>query len=566
MDDYLKDSPSDYSTTNIPSNTASPPNYKYINTSYDTSSTASQPQQQQQQQQQQQSNPYNYSFDTITSNNNTTHDFSLNLNYSGFNNNNNTNNTTDNTSMANTNNNSAFNSNTQLASGDYLSPTGFSFNPGSDTNTYAGSDPSSLPNEEQFLDDVDTIGFSHTVLGPQLQAGRPQSASPQLPLSPQQQYTGTSNTLDEIMSPPNNGYDNSTTTSTFLNPQYFSPPTRGGGYNPLNSIAEGELASSFNDNTFSPQYSRKGSISGYNPQPNAPDLLSGSYLSPQYNPPYTSPPNYNNDTYLNSPPQSHSQYLPRINMSSSIPVKAEYWNALSPPPQQAILSSSVPSSSTGGVPTSPSGISRESVPTKQLSKEEKLKRRREFHNAVERRRRDLIKERIKELGVIVPPSLLNPQLCAVQTLQRKSGSGNMNAGDLTDLINNIKVKETKPNKSTILNRAVDYIEHLNYVLNQQDKTRSELQARIEMLEKDLNDPTASSSSAGGGIDQVAYDEYTTLTTTSGGGGGGDYSQYQSSSSSQQPIFGTQYSTEGIKSERDYNPDEFFVDIVNTGNQ
>lgn len=142
----------------------------------------------------------------------------------------------------------------------------------------------------------------------------------------------------------------------------------------------------------------------------------------------------------------------------------------------------------------------------------------------------------------------------------------MNAGDLTDLINNIKVKETKPNKSTILNRAVDYIEHLNYVLNQQDKTRLELQARIEMLEKDLNDPTASSSSAGGGIDQVAYDEYTTLTTTSGGGGGGDYSQYQLLLLSQQPIFGTQYSTEGIKSERDYNPDEFFVDIVNTGNQ
>lgn len=111
---------------------------------------------------------------------------------------------------------------------------------------------------------------------------------------------------------------------------------------------------------------------------------------------------------------------------------------------------------------SPSGRSQglspatSSGPKQQLSKEDKLRRRREFHNQVERRRRDLIKERIKELGVIVPPSLL---------LVDSEG------------------KEIKPSKSVIINKTVEYVIHLHKVMATQDERMSDLIAKIEELEK-----------------------------------------------------------------------------------
>ena len=48
------------------------------------------------------------------------------------------------------------------------------------------------------------------------------------------------------------------------------------------------------------------------------------------------------------------------------------------------------------------------------------------------------------------------------------------------------MKETKPNKSTILNRSVDYINHLNYVLKQQEIARVNLLAQIEVLENSMD--------------------------------------------------------------------------------
>lgn len=393
---------------------------------------------------------------------------------------------------------SGFNSNTQLSGSDYLSPMGFTYNqqgsqsqsqntvnnqfqPGHqrvNSETFSTSNPGSF-SSEPFLDDV---AFSQAILGPQLNVPQQgtENLSPQL-FSPQlqstQPFATNSANLDELISPGNN-YEE----STFLNPQYFSPPNRQGNhFNSLRSIAEDTLDNNSGD-IFSPELSRHGSISGpsYGQGSNIPQT--NSYLSPQLNPASYVSPDFYDGSYLNSPPQynnnnnnnrSMNLNVPSQNMSSSIPnhpIGQEKWNSLSPvTSQSAVLSTSVPS-----------GKTDPSVPTKQLSKEEKLKRRREFHNAVERRRRDLIKERIKELGIIVPPSLLNPQLTAVQTLQQKSS---INTSDLSDLISSIKVKETKPNKSTILNKSVDYINHLNYVLKQQEVARSQLTKQIQQLEK-----------------------------------------------------------------------------------
>lgn len=100
------------------------------------------------------------------------------------------------------------------------------------------------------------------------------------------------------------------------------------------------------------------------------------------------------------------------------------------------------------------GLLSASVP-KNLTTEERLRRKREFHNAVERRRRELIKQKIKELGNIVPPSLLN-----------YDGNG----------------KQVKPNKGIILNKTVEYLEYLLQVLDIQDRKKKQLLTKISELQ------------------------------------------------------------------------------------
>ncbi|CAI4246875.1 BAP_1a_G0001200.mRNA.1.CDS.1 [Saccharomyces cerevisiae] len=91
-----------------------------------------------------------------------------------------------------------------------------------------------------------------------------------------------------------------------------------------------------------------------------------------------------------------------------------------------------------------------------LTSDEKLRRKREFHNAVERRRRELIKQKIKELGQLVPPSLLNYD-------------------DLG--------KQIKPNKGIILDRTVEYLQYLAEILEIQARKKKALLAKIKELEE-----------------------------------------------------------------------------------
>jgi hypothetical protein len=70
---------------------------------------------------------------------------------------------------------------------------------------------------------------------------------------------------------------------------------------------------------------------------------------------------------------------------------------------------------------------------------EKRRKRRESHNAVERRRRDHINEKISELSVLLPEF----------------------AQDSTN----------KPNKGVVLRRSVDYIRHMQlFAARQMDRT------------------------------------------------------------------------------------------------
>ncbi|AOA65119.1 Transcription factor [Komagataella phaffii CBS 7435] len=91
-----------------------------------------------------------------------------------------------------------------------------------------------------------------------------------------------------------------------------------------------------------------------------------------------------------------------------------------------------------------------------LNREEKMRRRREFHNAVERRRRDLIKEKIKELGSLIPPPFLYD----------RAGSN----------------KELKANKSVILSKTLQYIEKLSEIKASQDIRLKHLRECIDLYE------------------------------------------------------------------------------------
>ncbi|CCD25276.1 Rtg3p NDAI_0E04590 [Naumovozyma dairenensis CBS 421] len=95
-----------------------------------------------------------------------------------------------------------------------------------------------------------------------------------------------------------------------------------------------------------------------------------------------------------------------------------------------------------------------------LTAEEKLKRKREFHNAVERRRRELIKQKIKELGNLVPPYLLHYDF----------STG----------------KQIKTNKGIILNKSVEYVAFLQNVISEQANKKNLLQNKVNELEIELS--------------------------------------------------------------------------------
>lgn len=108
---------------------------------------------------------------------------------------------------------------------------------------------------------------------------------------------------------------------------------------------------------------------------------------------------------------------------------------------------------------SPSSAGAHLNPKSALSKESKLSRRRELHNAVERRRRDLIKEKIKELGTLIPPTMLFD--CCKNKASTKD--------------------TTKANKNMILVKSVEYIIYLREILASQDDRLEELQQKIDNL-------------------------------------------------------------------------------------
>lgn len=354
------------------------------------------------------------------------------------------------------------NSNPVLSENEYLSPGSANFTVPTSNNL-----ASSLGNDPSFMDvGYDNHGGGSSQLGDQLS---PQLGGMPVPIGniyDNSSFTGGrtagfgGNTLDGLVSPDN--------TQIAPDPYLHFSPSQRVPFKPENTTRLGPTAI---------------------PTQQLDLLGSHGYLSPHQHG-YFSPPGGNgvlsgndnsydtlrspntNPNYLYSP-QQKTMALAIPQTSTSTPS-----NQLLSPPGNTQLSTSVPSNSAKSPPS-------RDIPTKLLTDEEKVKRRKEFHNAVERRRRDLIKQRIKELDAIVPPSLLNPQLCALQAMEVNR---NLKTKELAELAGTMKVKETKANKNTILSKSVVYMSHLKYVLEEQAKARRRLEAEIARLE---NGPSTS---------------------------------------------------------------------------
>jgi predicted metal-dependent hydrolase len=112
---------------------------------------------------------------------------------------------------------------------------------------------------------------------------------------------------------------------------------------------------------------------------------------------------------------------------------------------------------------------------------EKRRRRRESHNAVERRRRDNINERIQELSTLVPDCSTDPN--------------------------------NKPNKGAVLRKSVDYIRQMQQMMQQQIRRNQELEAKIAQLQRECGIVTSEASTTASTSETPTTTTTTTTTTT-----------------------------------------------------
>jgi hypothetical protein len=110
--------------------------------------------------------------------------------------------------------------------------------------------------------------------------------------------------------------------------------------------------------------------------------------------------------------------------------------------------------------------------SRQAALKEKRQKRRESHNAVERRRRDNINEKIQELAAIIPDEFMTP-LGGLQGASSPLGTSpaTHHAPDGT----------IKHNKGIILRKSVDYIRSLQDVVKESQRRTRRLEEEVKRL-------------------------------------------------------------------------------------
>ncbi|KAI0026294.1 helix-loop-helix DNA-binding domain-containing protein, partial [Vararia minispora EC-137] len=115
---------------------------------------------------------------------------------------------------------------------------------------------------------------------------------------------------------------------------------------------------------------------------------------------------------------------------------------------------------------------------------EKRRRRRESHNAVERRRRDNINEKIAELATLIPERLdtaasgtpTSPADADPTTPSKEDGE---ELGARKEEKDRERDGGVKANKGMILRKSVEYIRYLQQLVAAQAVRNRELEARLE---------------------------------------------------------------------------------------
>lgn len=103
---------------------------------------------------------------------------------------------------------------------------------------------------------------------------------------------------------------------------------------------------------------------------------------------------------------------------------------------------------------------------------EKRQKRRESHNAVERRRRDNINEKIQELAAIIPLEFMTPPTAI------HSGSPPHSTSPATHHAPDGTIKH---NKGVILRKSVDYIRSLQDVVKESQRRTRRLEEEVKRL-------------------------------------------------------------------------------------
>lgn len=115
-----------------------------------------------------------------------------------------------------------------------------------------------------------------------------------------------------------------------------------------------------------------------------------------------------------------------------------------------------------------------------LAAAERKRKRRESHNAVERRRRDNINDRIQELSTLIPENFLNEPIIGGSPSLGPMGSPPPSQTPGT--------KDGRPNKGTILIKSVEYIKKLQTVIDEQNQREIDMYERLNILERQLGIP------------------------------------------------------------------------------
>lgn len=122
---------------------------------------------------------------------------------------------------------------------------------------------------------------------------------------------------------------------------------------------------------------------------------------------------------------------------------------------------------------------------------EKRRKRRESHNAVERRRRENINDRISDLFTLLPPCMIEGGTGTGGvggTVEEEGSNGNGNSDQFGSNLGSNSINNPKHNKGFILTKSVEYIKQLRDMVQQHIRENNQLRSELDLLKSQNQNP------------------------------------------------------------------------------